>query len=67
MLPLFDASILMLVAVELVPLFCINFISMKLSEKVFDCDYGPLVRCIDTCWCYLKRDKSCKKRADLHG
>ena len=49
-LSLFDASILLLIAVELVPLLCINFISVKL----FECYYGPLVRCIDTCWCYLQ-------------
>ena len=30
MLPLFDASILLLIAAELVPLLCINFISVKL-------------------------------------
>ena len=51
----FHASILLLIAVELVHLWCINFISVKL----FECYYGPLVRCVDTCWCYLKRDINC--------
>ena len=51
----FHASILLLVAVELVHLLCINFISIKL----FECYYGPLVRCVDTCWCYLKGDINC--------
>ena len=51
----FHASILLLIAVELVRLWCINFISVKL----FECYYGPLVRCVDTCWCYLKRDVNC--------
>ena len=46
----FHASILLLHAVELVRLWCINFISVKLFESY----YGPLVRCVDTCWCYLK-------------
>ena len=50
MLPLFDARILLLIAVELVPLLSTNFISVKLFEYY----YGPLVRSIDTCWCYLK-------------
>ena len=54
-LPLFDARILLLIAVELVPLLCINFISVKL----FECYFGPLDRCIDTCWCYLKGDTNC--------
>ena len=49
---MFDASILLLIAVELVPLLSINFISVKL----FECYFGPLVRCIDPCWCYLKGD-----------
>ena len=31
-LPLFDASILLLIAVEFVPLLCIDFISVKLFE-----------------------------------
>ena len=52
---MFDASILLLIAVELVPLLSINFISVKL----FECYFGPLVRCIDTCWCYLKGDINC--------
>ena len=43
---------MLLIAVELIRLRCINFISVKLLE----CYYGPLVRCVDTCWCYLKRD-----------
>ena len=47
----FHASILLLIAVELVHLWCINFISVEL----FECYYGPLVRCVDTCWCYRKR------------
>ena len=51
----FHASILMLIAVELVRLWCINFISVKL----FECYYGPLVRCVYTCWCYLKGDINC--------
>ena len=55
MLPLFDASILLLIAVELVPLLSINFISVKL----FECYFGPLVTCIDTCWCYFKGDINC--------
>ena len=55
MLPLLDASILPLIAVELVPLLCTNFTSAKL----FECYYGPLVRCIDTYWCYLKGDINC--------
>ena len=50
-----DASILLLIAVELVPLLSTNFISVKL----FECYFGPLVRCIDTCWCYLKGDIDC--------
>ena len=54
-LPLLDASILLLIAVQLVPLLSINFISVKL----FECYFGPLVRCIDTCWCYLKGDINC--------
>ena len=52
MLPLFDASSLLLFAVELVPLLCTNFISVEL----FECYYGPLVRCIDSCWFYLQWD-----------
>ena len=51
----FHASILLVVDVELVRLWCINFISVKL----FECYYGPLVRCVDTCWCYLKGDVNC--------
>ena len=51
----FHASILLLIAVELVRLWCINFISVKL----FECYHGPLVRCVDTCWCYLKGDINC--------
>ena len=39
-----DASILLLTAVELVPLLCINFISVTLSAKLFECYYGPLIR-----------------------
>ena len=48
-LALFDASILLLIALELVPLLCINLISVKLSVKLFECYYGPLVRCINNC------------------
>ena len=51
----FHASILLLIAVELVHQWSINFISVKL----FECYYGPLVRCVDTGWCYVKRDKNC--------
>ena len=51
----FHASILLLIAVELVRLWCINFI----SGKLFECYYGPLVRCVDTCLCYLKGDINC--------
>ena len=47
-------SISLLIAVELVPLLSINFISVKL----FECYFGPLVKCIDT-WCYLKGDINC--------
>ena len=36
----FHASFLLLIAVELVHLWCINFISVKL----FKCYYGPLVK-----------------------
>ena len=36
-----DASVLLLIAVELVHLLCINFISVKLSAKLFECYYGP--------------------------
>ena len=50
--PLFDASILLLIALELVPLLRIKFISVKL----FECYCGPFVRCLDTCLCYLKGD-----------
>ena len=55
MLPLFDASSLLLIAIELVPLLCINFISVKLLE----CYYGPLVRRIEICWCYPNGDIKC--------
>ena len=55
MSPLFDASILLLITVELVPLLCINYISVKL----FECYDVPLFRCIGTCWCYLKGDINC--------
>ena len=48
-LALFDASILLLIAVELVSLLCINLISVKLSVKLFECYYGPYVRCINNC------------------
>ena len=48
----FDPSILLLIAIELVSLLCINFMSVKL----FKCYHGSLVRCINTCWCYLKGD-----------
>ena len=51
----FHASILLVIAVELVRLWCINFIFVKL----FECYYGPLVRCADTCRCYLKGDINC--------
>ena len=51
----FYASISLLFAVELERLWCINFISVKL----FECYYGPLVACVDTCWCYLKGDINC--------
>ena len=51
----FHASILLLIAVELVRLWCINFISVKL----FECYYGPLVKCFDTCSRYLKGDINC--------
>ena len=59
MSPLFDAGILLLIAVKLVPLLCINLISVKLSVKLFECFYGLLVKCIDICWCYLKMDINC--------
>ena len=52
---LFDANILLLITVELVRLLCVNFISINL----FECYYGPLVRCIDTYWCYIKGDINC--------
>ena len=48
---------LLLIAVELVPLLSINFISVKLF--IVECYFGPLVRCIDTCWCYLRGDINC--------
>ena len=51
----FHASILLLIAVELVQMWCINFISVK----PFECYYGSLVRCVDTCWCYLKGVINC--------
>ena len=51
----FHASILLLIAVELVRLWCIHFISVKL----FGCYNGSLVRCVDTCWCHLKGDINC--------
>ena len=35
MLSLFYASILLLTAVELLPLLCINFISVKLFERYY--------------------------------
>ena len=28
----------------------------RFSVKLFDCYFGRLVRCFDTCWCYLKGD-----------
>ena len=51
-LPLFDASILLLIAVELLPLLSINFVSVKL----FKCYYCPSDRRIDTSRCSLKGD-----------
>ena len=57
MLPLFDASIFLLIALELVPLLCISFTSVKLAVKLCECYFGPLVRCSDACWCYFGRIK----------
>ena len=59
MVPLFVASIFLLIAEESVLLLCINFISVKLSVNLFECYNSRLVRCIDTCWCYLKGDINC--------
>ena len=42
MLTLLNDNILLLIAIELVPLLCINFVSVKLSVKLFECYYGPL-------------------------
>ena len=52
---MFDASILLLIAVLLVLRLRIKFIFVKL----FECYYGPLVRCVDSCWCYLEGDINC--------
>ena len=52
---MFNTSISLLIAVELVPLLYFNFILVKL----FECYSDPLVRCIDTFWCYLKGDINC--------
>ena len=58
MSPLFDARNLLLIGEELMSLWTIYFISVKLSVKLFECYYGPLDRCIDT-WCYLMGDINC--------
>ena len=56
MLLLFDASVWLLIAEELVPLLCTNFISVKPSRKLVENYCDPLVRYIENCWCYLKGD-----------
>ena len=55
MLPLLHASILQLNTANY---FCC-VLRLFLLRFFFECCYGPVFRCIDTSWCYLKGDINC--------